>query len=78
VRQKELPVDYKGSRISPGYRIDLLIENKLVLELKACENIQPIHEAQLLTYLKLTGIKYGLLINFNTVFLKDGIKRLAN
>jgi GxxExxY protein len=76
--QKELPIEYKGSKLSSGYRIDLIIDNQLILELKSCDQIQPIHEAQLLTYLKLSGIKYGLLINFNTVLLKDGIKRLAN
>ena len=77
-RQKELPVEYKGLKLSIGYRIDILVKDQLILELKACDAIQPIHEAQLLTYLKLSGIKYGLLINFNTPYLKDGIKRLAN
>jgi GxxExxY protein len=77
-RQKELPVEYKGLKLSIGYRIDLLVQDELILELKACDAIHPIHEAQLLTYLKLSGIKYGLLINFNTLYLKDGIKRLAN
>ena len=77
-RQKELPVEYKGLKLSIGYRIDILVQDQLILELKACDAIQPIHEAQLLTYLKLSGIKYGLLINFNTPILKDGIKRLAN
>jgi GxxExxY protein len=77
-RQKEILVEYKGVKLSCGYRIDLLIEDQLILELKSCDVIQPIHEAQLLTYLKLSGIKYGLLINFNTIYLKDGIKRLAN
>jgi GxxExxY protein len=77
-RQKELPIEYKGLKLNCGYRIDLLVQSQLILELKACDAIQPIHEAQLLTYLKLSGIKYGLLINFNTPFLKDGIKRLAN
>jgi GxxExxY protein len=55
-----------------------VVEGRLILELKACEKLEPIHEAQLLTYLKLSGIKYGLLINFNVAVLKDGIKRLAN
>ena len=77
-RQKELPVEYKGFKIDCNYRMDLLIENQLVLELKACDNLQPIHEAQLLTYLKLSGHKLGLLINFNVLLLKDGIKRIAN
>ena len=76
--QKELPVEYKGVKLDCGYRIDILVANRLILELKACESLQPIHEAQLLTYLKLTGIKVGLLINFNVPVLKDGIKRLVN
>jgi GxxExxY protein len=77
-RQKELPVEYKGVKLDCGYRLDILVANKLIIELKACESLQPIHEAQLLTYLKLTGIKVGLLINFNVPVLKEGIKRLAN
>ena len=76
-RQKPLPVLYKGNRIDCGYRLDLVVEGQLILELKACRNLEPIHEAQLLTYLKLTGIKTGLLINFNVPILKDGIKRMA-
>lgn len=77
-RQKELPVEYKGVKLDCGYRLDILVANRLIVELKACESLQPIHEAQLLTYLKLTGIKAGLLINFNVPVLKEGIKRLAN
>jgi len=77
-RQKELPVEYKGVKLDCGYRLDILVENRLIVELKACESLQPIHEAQLLTYLKLTGIKVGLLINFNVPVLKEGIKRLVN
>ena len=77
-RQKELPVEYKGVKLDCGYRLDILVENRLIVELKACESLQPIHEAQLLTYLKLTGIKVGLLINFNVPVLKEGIRRLAN
>ena len=76
-RQKELPIEYKGVALDCGYRLDLFVADKLVIELKACESLQPIHEAQLLTYLKLTGIKLGLLINFNVPVLKQGIKRLA-
>ena len=76
-RQKELSVKYKGITLSVGYRIDLLIFNRLIIELKACETLNPIHEAQLITYLKLTGIKTGLLINFNVPILKNGIKRLV-
>ena len=77
-RQKELPIEYKGAKIGCGYRLDIVVGGRLILELKACEKIEPIHEAQLLTYLKLTGIKYGLLINFNVPVLKDGIKRIVN
>jgi GxxExxY protein len=77
-RQKELPIKYKGVKLDCGYRLDIVVEGRLILELKTCEKLEPIHEAQLLTYLKLSGIKYGLLINFNVAVLKDGIKRLAN
>ena len=77
-RQKELPIEHKGLKLDCGYRLDILVANRLILELKACESLQPIHEAQLLTYLKLTGIKLGLLINFNVPMLKQGIKRIAN
>jgi GxxExxY protein len=77
-RQREVPIEYKGLKLDCGYRIDILVANRLILELKACESLQPIHEAQLLTYLKLTGIKLGLLINFNVPVLRQGIKRIAN
>ena len=76
-RQKGLPIEYKGVSLDCGYRLDVVVENRLILELKAAEALEPIHEAQLLTYLKLTGIKMGLLINFNVPVLKEGIKRLA-
>ena len=76
--QKELPVEYKGVKLDCGYRLDILVANRVIVELKACETLQPIHEAQLLTYLKLTGIKVGLLINFNVPVLKEGIMRLVN
>ena len=76
-RQKELPIDYKGNRLDCGYRMDLVVAGNVIVELKACDNLLPIHAAQLLTYLKLTGLKIGLLINFNVAMLKDGIKRLA-
>lgn len=75
VRQKELPVVYNDIKLNAGYRIDLLIENKIILELKSVEAIAPIHEAQLLTYLKLSGIKLGLLLNFNVTDMKTGILR---
>ncbi len=75
-RQKEIPIQYKGKTLDCGYRADILVPDKLIVELKACERLQPIHEAQLMTYLKLTGIRTGLLMNFNVTVLKDGIKRL--
>jgi len=77
-RQKELPIEYKGVRLNCGYRLDVVVAGKLILELKSCDVLEPIHEAQLLTYLKLTGIKVGLLINFNVPVLKNGIRRIAN
>ena len=77
-RQQTVPLEYKGVGLDGAYRLDLVVADKLIVELKACENIEPIHEAQLLTYLKLTGNKVGLLINFNVPVLKDGIKRLVN
>jgi GxxExxY protein len=77
-RQKALPVTYRGVKIDCGYRIDLLVEDAVIVELKAVESIDPIHEAQLLSYLKLSGYQIGLLINFNVRMLKQGIKRLVN
>jgi len=71
------PVKYKDIRLDCGYRIDILVENKLILELKSVEEIRGIHEAQLLTHMKLSGVKIGLLINFNNTRLKDGIKRFV-
>ena len=74
-RQLSLPVRYKSIELDCGYRIDLLVEKRLVLELKAIERILPIHEAQLLTYLKLGGYRTGLILNFHSKVLKDGIVR---
>ena len=76
--QKEIPIDYKGLKIGCGYRADIIVEDKLIVELKTVDKIIPIHKVQLLTYIKLANIKLGLLINFNTKLLKDGIVRLAN
>ena len=76
--QKPLPLEYKGVRLECGYRIDLLVAGLVIVEIKSVEALAPIHEAQLLTYLKLTGIKVGLLINFNVVVLKEGIRRLVH
>ena len=77
-RQKALPVEYKGVRLDCGYRLDVVVGDKLIVELKAVESLLPIHKAQLLTYLKLAGIKTGLIINFNVSALKDGIQRISN
>jgi GxxExxY protein len=74
-RQRPLPVEYKGIKLDCGYRPDPLVADAVVVEIKAIESIEPIHEAQLLTYLKLGGWKLGLLINFNVPVLKDGIRR---
>ena len=74
-RQKEIPIEYKGTKLDSAHRLDIIVSNNLIVELKACDSIQPVHEAQVLTYLKLTGIKVGLLINFNVPLLKEGIKR---
>ncbi|MCQ8887702.1 GxxExxY protein [Pseudoalteromonas agarivorans] len=72
-----LPINYKGRSIDAGYRLDILIPGELIIELKAVDKLLPIHSAQLITYLKLSGIKTGLLINFNQVKLLDGIKRIS-
>jgi GxxExxY protein len=77
-RQKDIPIKYRGVNLDCAYRLDIVVSNQLIVELKACESIQPIHEAQLLTYLKLSDLKVGLLINFNVPVLKEGIKRLVN
>jgi len=76
-RQVPLPLEYKGIHLDCGYRMDLLVDNQLVIELKTVDKLLPIHEAQLLTYLKLSGIKRGLLLNFHTPVLKHGIKRMV-
>jgi GxxExxY protein len=75
--QKEIPVEYRGIVLECGYRIDILVENSLIVELKSIDKVLPIHEAQLLTYIKLANIKTGLLINFNVTQLKNGIKRFV-
>ena len=77
-RQKALPVAYRGVELDCGYRIDLLVEDAVIVELKAVDRLEPIHEAQLITYLKLSGCQLGLLINFNVKVLKHGIRRLVN
>ena len=77
-RQKQLPLLYDGVLIDTAYKIDLIVESKVIIELKACKSLEDIHFAQILTYLKLTKCKLGLLINFNTPLLKNGIRRIAN
>ncbi len=77
-RQKALPLVYREVKMDAGYRVDFLVENKIVVELKSVELLNDVHIAQVLTYLKLSGCKLGLLMNFNVVVLKNGIKRLAN
>ena len=76
-RQVELPVVYQGVSIDVGYRVDLLVEESLIVELKAVEAVLPIHKAQLLCYLKMHGSKVGLLLNFNVVHMRDGISRMV-
>jgi GxxExxY protein len=77
-RQIALPVIYKDVKLDAGYRIDLLVENKVIVEIKSVEALADIHTAQLLTYLKLKELKLGLLINFNSVKVVDGLKRIVN
>jgi len=76
--QKGIPVFYDDLKMELGFRADIIVENKVIIELKSIETIAPVHTKQLLTYLKLTGLKLGLLINFNEALLKDGIKRIVN
>lgn len=77
-RQKSLPVSYKGVKLDCGYRLDVVVGGLVILELKTVEWIESIHEAQLLTYLKLSSLELGILINFNVPMLKNGIKRIVN
>ena len=77
-RQKPLAVRYKGINLDCGYRLDVVVENAIILELKSCKKIEPIHKAQLLTYLRLSGLKLGLLLNFNVPLMRDGIVRIVN
>jgi GxxExxY protein len=76
-RQQPLPVVYKGVNLDCGYRLDVVVENRVIVELKTVDRLLPIHEAQLLTYLRLTGIHTGLILNFNVPALRDGIKRMV-
>jgi GxxExxY protein len=77
-QQLSMPFVYKDIKLDIGYRLDLLIENKVIVEIKSVESLAPVHYAQLITYLKLSNLKLGLLINFNTKLLKDGIHRVVN
>ena len=75
-RQRPLPVEYKGVKIDCGYRLDLIVENKVILEIKCVEHVLPVHEAQLLTYLKMTGMRVGLILNFNiSTLVRGGVVR---
>ena len=77
-KQKPLPLIYKDVKLDIGYRLDLLVEKKVIVELKSVEALNDVHIAQMITYLKLSGCKLGLLINFNVLRLVDGLKRIAN
>ncbi|MFH1504494.1 MAG: GxxExxY protein [Candidatus Omnitrophota bacterium] len=77
LRQKEIPIVYKNIKLAEKYRIDLIVENIVIVEMKCVENILPVHQAQLLTYLKLTGLSIGLILNFNTDLMKNGVKRMV-
>jgi len=77
-KQKAVPVSYKGSDLGLGFRLDLLVNDSVVAEIKAVEKLLPVHHVQLLSYLKLTGKRLGLLINFNVAVMKSGIKRVVN
>jgi GxxExxY protein len=76
-RQVPMPLVYKGERLECGYRVDLIVEESVIVEIKAVERLLPIHEAQLISYLRLSGMNTGLLINFNVLQLRDGLKRLV-
>ena len=77
-REVPVPVSYKGNKFEMGFRADLIVEDKLIIELKSAEKLAAVHGKQLLTYLKVTGLRLGLLINFGGALLKDGIRRIAN
>lgn len=77
-KQKALPLIYEEVKLDAGYRIDLFIENKLIIEIKSVEALNDLHMAQILTYMKLSDVRLGLLINFNTVLFKNGVKRVIN
>jgi GxxExxY protein len=76
IKQVPMPLVYNGKKLELGYRLDLFVEEKVIIEVKSVECLNPVHTAQLMTYLKLSGCKIGLLINFNVAFLKEGIRRI--
>ena len=76
-RQRAIPIHYKGNQLDCGFRVDLLVDDTLIVELKSVQKLLPIHEAQLLTYMKLANVRIGLLMNFNVKMLKDGLKRMV-
>ena len=77
-RKKQLPIMYDGVRLDAGYRIDLIVNRSVIVEVKAVDKLHPVHSAQLLSYLRMTGVKLGLLINFNMKMLREGVKRIVN
>jgi len=77
IRQMPLPVTYKDVRLDCGYRVDIMVDGQLIIEMKTVERVLPIHEAQILTYLRLSGCRVGLLMNFNSLTLKDGLRRFV-
>ena len=77
-RQLELPIVYRGVKLDAGYRIDLLVEDAVIVELKAIDRLHPVHEAQLLSYLRMSELRLGLVINFDVKLLRDGIRRVVN
>ena len=77
-KQQAIPVIWKDIKMEQGFRADLIVENKVLIEIKSVESISPVHQKQVLTYLKLTGLKLGLLINFNEALIKNGITRIVN
>ncbi len=77
-RQKSLPVIYREVKLDAGYRLDIVVEDGVIVEVKSVEKLEPIHKVQLLSYLKLSGLKVGLLINFNVMILKNGVTRVVN
>lgn len=78
ISQQEIPIEYDGVRLEAGFRADLIVESKVIVELKSVEAILPVHKKQLITYLRLTNLRLGLLINFGAAYIKDGITRVVN